>query len=72
MDSQGMVMVLAIRNEHTMDIAAPKGLFRIAAPPAAPPYALNYTTRDGTRFLVRKARAEVEIGSIAVLTHWHP
>ena len=71
-DSQSMVMVLAVRNGHTMDIAAPKGLFRIAAPPTAPPYALNYATRDGNRFLVRKARAEGEIGSIAILTHWHP
>jgi Tol biopolymer transport system component len=71
-DSQGMLMALAVRNGHAMEMDAPRGLFRIGAAPAAPPYALNYTTRDGERFLVRKTRADGEVASIAILTHWHP
>ena len=55
-----------------MEMDEPRGLFRLAAAPTAPPYALNYTTRDGERFLVRKARADGEVDSISILTHWHP
>ncbi len=73
LDPKGLMMAARVRNVKTMEIDRPVELFRIRTPPPArPPYALNYATWDGSRFLIRSSISEDEQQSIAVLTHWAP
>ena|SRR5215831_5720576 len=73
LDPKGMLMAARVRNARTMEIDRPRELFLIGTPPLdRPPYALNYATWDGSRFLVRSSGSEGEHRSIAILTHWVP
>ena len=73
LDPRGLLMVARVQDARSMAIDQPRKLFRIDTPPPdKPPYALNYATRDGSRFLVRSARIEDDNRSIAIVTHWTP